>query len=151
MFQASKLFDGYTCVFRQWRTDSHCRYLHGYALSFRFWFEGELDCNNWVWDFGGMGRTKELIDGKPPKEWLSWMFDHTTIIAEDDPHRAYFDALAKEGIAQVRYVPAVGAEKFAELLWHKFNPLVQSATAERVRIAQVEVYENTKNAASYQP
>ncbi len=43
-FQSSKLFDGYSTVFRQWKADTtHCKYLHGYAISFRVWFEGELD------------------------------------------------------------------------------------------------------------
>ena len=35
-FQSTKLFDGFSCVFRQWRAeDTHCKYLHGYAISFR--------------------------------------------------------------------------------------------------------------------
>ena len=43
-FTSTKLFDGYSTCFRQWKaTDTHCSYLHGYALSFRVWFEGELD------------------------------------------------------------------------------------------------------------
>ena len=31
-------------AYRQWRADSHCKYLHGYSLSFKFEFEcDELD------------------------------------------------------------------------------------------------------------
>ena len=83
-FTSTKLFDGYSTVFRQWKAEgTHCKYLHGYAISFRVWFEGELDERNWVWDFGGMKRAKTLIDGKQPKEWMDFMFDHTVIIAED--------------------------------------------------------------------
>ena len=65
---------------------THCRFLHGYGISFKVYFEGELDHRNWVWDFGGMKRAKTKIDGKSPKEWMDYMFDHTVIIAEDDPH-----------------------------------------------------------------
>ena len=36
---------GHSCAFRQWRADSHCKYVHGYAFRFKVWFEGELDDN----------------------------------------------------------------------------------------------------------
>jgi 6-pyruvoyltetrahydropterin/6-carboxytetrahydropterin synthase len=86
MFRSTKLFDGFSTVFRQWKAEgTHCRFLHGYGVSFRVWFEGELDERNWVWDFGGMKRAKGTIDGKNPKAWMDYMFDHTTIVAEDDP------------------------------------------------------------------
>ena len=43
-FTSTKLFDGYSSAFRQWRADgTHCRFLHGYAVSFRVWFEGDFD------------------------------------------------------------------------------------------------------------
>ena len=85
-FQSSKVFDGFSTVFRQWKAeDTHCRFFHGYGISFKIYFEGELDHRNWVWDFGGMKRAKTKIDGKSPKEWMDYMFDHTMVIAEDDP------------------------------------------------------------------
>jgi 6-pyruvoyltetrahydropterin/6-carboxytetrahydropterin synthase len=53
-FRSTKIFDGYSTVFRQWKADgTHCQFLHGYGISFKVWFEGELDGRNWVWDFGG--------------------------------------------------------------------------------------------------
>jgi 6-pyruvoyltetrahydropterin/6-carboxytetrahydropterin synthase len=43
-FKSTKLFDGYSACFRQWKAEgTHCRFLHGYAVSFRVWFEGDLD------------------------------------------------------------------------------------------------------------
>jgi 6-pyruvoyltetrahydropterin/6-carboxytetrahydropterin synthase len=60
-------------------------FLHGYGVSLKVWFEGELDERNWVWDFGGMKRAKTTIDGMNPKAWLDYMLDHTTVIADDDP------------------------------------------------------------------
>ena len=56
-----------------------CRFVHGYGISFKVYFEGELDDRNWVWDFGGMKRAKTLIDGKQPKAWMDYMFDHTML------------------------------------------------------------------------
>jgi hypothetical protein len=81
-FKSTKLFDGYSTCFRQWRAeDTHCKYLHGYAVSFRVWFEGDLDHRNWVWDFGGMKRSKTKILGMSPKDYFAWLLDHTTIVA----------------------------------------------------------------------
>jgi 6-pyruvoyltetrahydropterin/6-carboxytetrahydropterin synthase len=61
-------------------------FLHGYGISLKVWFEGELDHRNWVWDFGGMKRAKGTIDGMNPKSWMDNMFDHTVIVADDDPY-----------------------------------------------------------------
>ena len=149
-FQATKLFDGFSCVFRQWRAEgTHCRFLHGYGVSFRVWFEGELDERNWVWDFGGMKRAKGTIDGMNPKAWMDYMFDHTTIVAEDDPYLETFKKMNDEGIIQLRIIPAVGAEQFSNYLWVKLNNFIQEETDGRVKVVQVEFREHEKNTAFY--
>jgi 6-pyruvoyltetrahydropterin/6-carboxytetrahydropterin synthase len=150
-FQSTKLFDGYSCVFRQWKAEeTHCKFLHGYGVSFRVWFEGELDERNWVWDFGGMKRAKGTIDGKNPKEWMDYMFDHTTIIAEDDPFVNAFKEMGTAGVAQIRIIPAVGAEQFAKFIFEKLNIFVQEETSGRVKVAKVEFMEHNKNTAIYE-
>jgi 6-pyruvoyltetrahydropterin/6-carboxytetrahydropterin synthase len=149
-FQSTKLFDGFSCVFRQWKAEgTHCRFLHGYGVSFRVWFEGELDGRNWVWDFGGMKRAKGTIDGMNPKDWMDYMFDHTVVIAEDDPYRSYFHNMEKEGIVQLRLLPAVGAEQFAKFIFDKLDTFVQEETEGRVKVAKVEFMEHDKNTAIY--
>ena len=149
-FQSSKLFDGYSTVFRQWKADTtHCKYLHGYAISFRVWFEGELDERNWVWDFGGMKRAKNTIQGKSPKDFFTWLLDHTMIIAEDDPFLESFKRMDEAGVVQLRILPATGCEKFAEYLYEVINEFLAEETNGRVKAAKVEVYENERNAASY--
>jgi 6-pyruvoyltetrahydropterin/6-carboxytetrahydropterin synthase len=151
MFQATKLFDGFSCVFRQWKAEgTHCRFLHGYGVSFRVWFEGELDERNWVWDFGGMKRAKGTIDDKNPKAWMDYMFDHTTIIAEDDPGMGGFKTMDQLGIIQLRIIPAVGAEQFAKYIFEKLNTFVQEETSGRVKVARVEFMEHAKNTAIYE-
>ena len=150
-FQSTKLFDGFSCVFRQWKAEgTHCRFLHGYGVSFRVWFEGELDGRNWVWDFGGMKRAKGTIDNMNPKEWMDYMFDHTTIIAEDDPGIVGFKTMDQLGIIQLRIIPAVGAEQFAKFIFEKLNTFVQEETSGRVKIARVEFMEHAKNTAIYE-
>ena len=149
-FQSSKIFDGFSTVFRQWKAEeTHCRFLHGYGISFKVYFEGELDEKNWVWDFGGMKRAKTLIDGKQPKEWMDYMFDHTVIIAEDDPGMGGWETMNKLGVIQLRIIPATGAEKFAEYIYSNINEFVKTETNNRVRVTKVKFMEHGKNAAYY--
>ena len=149
-FQSSKVFDGFSTVFRQHKAeDTHCRFIHGYGISFKVYFEGELDGRNWVWDFGGMKRAKTQIDGMQPKEWMEYMFDHTTIIAEDDPFLEAFRKMDDAGAAQIRVIPATGAERFSEYIFNKLNEFVQEETDGRVRVIKVKFMEHGKNAAYY--
>ncbi len=149
-YQSSKVFDGFSTVFRQWKAETtHCRFVHGYGISFKVYFEGELDERNWVWDFGGMKRAKTLIDGKQPKAWMDYMFDHTMIIAADDPEVQAFQQMDAVGVAQVRIIPATGAEKFAEYIYNKLNEFVKTETDNRVRVTKVKFMEHGKNAAYY--
>jgi|TARA_R110000787_G_scaffold113120_5_gene222255 6-pyruvoyltetrahydropterin/6-carboxytetrahydropterin synthase len=149
-FQSSKVFDGFSTVFRQWKAETtHCRFVHGYGISFKVYFEGELDDRNWVWDFGGMKRAKTKIDDMSPKEWMDYMFDHTLIVAEDDPFIAAFKQMGDANVAQVRIVPATGAEKFAEYIYNKLNEFVTTETEGRVKVIKVKFMEHGKNAAYY--
>ena len=149
-YQSSKVFDGFSTVFRQWKAeDTHCRFLHGYGISFKVYFEGELDHRNWVWDFGGMKRAKTLIDNMQPKAWMDYMFDHTVIIAEDDPGMGGWETMNKLGVIQLRVIKATGAEKFAEYVYNKINDFVHEETEGRVRVTKVKFMEHGKNAAYY--
>ena len=151
-FTSTKVFDGFSTVFRQWKAETtHCKYLHGYGISFKLWFEGQLDKRNWVWDFGGMKRAEGTIDGMKPKEWFDYMFDHTFIVAEDDPFKESFLKMNEAKVAQVRVVPAVGAERFAQFIYDKVNPFIMDETNGRVKLARVEFREHSKNSAIYEP
>ena len=151
-FQSTKVFDGFSTVFRQWKAETtHCKYLHGYGVSFKLYFEGELDERNWVWDFGGMKRAEGKIDGMTPKAWFDYMFDHTFIVAEDDPYLQSFQKMDEAGVAQVRIVPASGAERFAQYIYDKVNPFIEKETDGRVSIVKVEFREHAKNNAIYVP
>lgn len=150
-FQSTKVFDGFSCVFRQWKAEgTHCRFLHGYGISFRVWFEGDLDERNWVWDFGGMKRAKGTIDGLNPKAWMDYMFDHTTLVAEDDPYLDLFYKLETEGMIQLRVLSAVGAEQFAKFIFEKIDTFIREETGGRVKVARVEFMEHNKNTAIYE-
>ena len=149
-FQSTKLFDGYSACFRQWRADgTHCQFLHGYGISFKIVFEGDLDERNWVWDFGGMKRAKGNIEGMSPKAYFDHLLDHTTIVAVDDPYMDQFLQMHIDGVIQLRILPSVGCERFAEYLYDKINTFLSEETDGRVRATKVEVYEHERNSASY--
>ena len=151
---------GLSCCFRQWRaTHSHCRLLHGYSIGVKLVFECEsLDLRNWVMDFGGL---KEF------KGWLEYMFDHTTLIAKDDPHLENFQQLSTmgknvmgappgHGILELREVDGVGCEKFAEMIYNRLSEILDKARSEHkllnptVRVKSVEVFEHGANSAIYE-
>ena len=151
-FQSTKLFDGFSTCFRQWKAETtHCKYLHGYGVSFRLWFEGDLDERNWVWDFGGMKRAKGGKDGMNPKAYFDWLLDHTVVVAEDDPFLNKFKEMEYFNLIQLRVVPATGAERFAEFLYNKIQTFIDEETEGRVRIDKIEFYEHGKNSAIYSP
>jgi 6-pyruvoyltetrahydropterin/6-carboxytetrahydropterin synthase len=113
IYRSTKFYDhneGLSCCFRQWRAiHSHCRLIHGYALAFKFVFAThQLDDCNWCFDFGGM---------KPVKAWLKDMFDHTMLVAEDDPERARFESMHQDGLIDLRVLPAVGCEATAKFVF----------------------------------
>ena len=133
---------GWSVCFRQWRAESHCQYLHGYALQIALTFGSDsLDARNWVIDFGGF---KSLFDG------LAKDFDHKLVIAIDDPLTNYFLQLEALGGAEIVQLPNVGCEAFAEVIalytiyWMKLH-----AIRTDVRLISVEVREHEGNGAIY--
>jgi 6-pyruvoyltetrahydropterin/6-carboxytetrahydropterin synthase len=135
--------EGLSCCFRQWRaTHSHCRHVHGYALAFQFVFAAHrLDERNWCFDFGGL---------KAVRSWLHDMFDHTLIVAEDDPHLATFEELAQQGLATLRVFPTVGCEGFAKHAFEHVADYIKRETEGRVWLESVEVREHAGNSAIYE-
>lgn len=131
---------GHSCAFRQWRADSHCNLIHGYALQFEFTFGGnELDERNWIVDFGGL---------KPLKEWLKYMFDHTYLVAHDDPEMATVQLLEEKGLIDMRMVPATGCERFAEMAFDKAEEIISELTNGRCWVQSVTVKEHAHNSAT---
>lgn len=145
IFRSTKTYghsEGLSCCFRQWRaTESHCKFLHGYALAFQLVFATDhLDHRNWCFDFGGL---------KEVRAWLHEMFDHTVLIATDDPERDEFERLAQRGLIDLRQVPAVGCEAIGRQVFEYVAAFAAEKTAGRVWLESVEVREHSGNAASY--
>ena len=129
---------GHSCAFRQWRADSHCNLIHGYALGFEITFEAaELNEQNWVIDFGDLGVLKN---------YLKETFDHTTIVAVDDPHMETFVKLGQLDLIDMRVMDNVGCEAFAE---NVFDFCYEKFSSMRVNIKSVKVFEHGSNSAVF--
>ena len=139
---SSKLIELGSTAFRQPRADSHCKYIHGYQLKAEINFAcNELDNNNWVFDFGGLKALKQIFRNQ---------FDHTLVVAGDDPELEIFQQLNDRGIAQLRIMQGgVGIERFAEWCFKTADTFVEEATEGRVWVESVTVYEHDDNFASY--
>ena len=134
---------GLSAVFRQPHADhSHCKFLHGYSLGFKFTFGcSELDNKNWAVDFGGL---------KPLKAWLEDNFDHKTIIDREDPFLYKFAELENMGLAEITVMDGVGAEKFAYHAWKFADNLVREMSDGRCWCVSAECMEHGANSAIYQ-
>ena len=103
------------------------------------------------------------------------MFDHTLVVAEDDPHLDKFQTLASlglndvGGVCDIRIVEAVGCEKFSELAYNTMKDILETFQAGKaytlpngksfecrypvgrdVKLRSVEVFEHDANSAVYE-
>lgn len=145
MYKSTKTYGhsvGLSCCFRQHSADSHCKLLHGYALSIKFVFTAkELDKRNWVVDFGGLKGLKSMLEDT---------FDHKLLVAKDDPHLGLLMSLNEAGVADVVVVDKTGCEAFAELIYKVAEQwLFDAGFAPRCGIESVEVSEHGANSALY--
>ena len=132
---------GLSACFRQPNAHSHCKFLHGYSLAFKFTFAcGVLDERNWVVDFGGL---------KPLKKWLEDNFDHKVVLDESDPHLDTFKILENVGLAELNLVDGVGVEMFAKHAYNFADKLVKEITDNRCWVVSVECMEHGANSAIY--
>jgi 6-pyruvoyltetrahydropterin/6-carboxytetrahydropterin synthase len=117
-------------------------------------------------DFGGL---------KAFKEWSEYMFDHTLVIAHDDPHMKMFEIMAgfgsaaEGGVVDLRIVEAVGCEKFSVLAYRTMKEILAAyqegvswvhpdgrmfearyPVGVGVRLRSAEVFEHAGNSAVYE-
>lgn len=162
MYTSTKRYgpeEGFAVCYRQWKADrksgkAHgsvysreeipgCCALHGYALGFYFEFEcSTLDARNWVVDFGSL---------RPFKEFLKENFDHTMLVALDDPHFETLENLHNLGLAKMVAVEATGCEAIAKFLHEYLNEIFldEHYPNSGIKCSKVEVRETPSNSAFY--
>lgn len=144
-FQSSKLIDGFSTCYRDIKIHSgKNKRIHGSALKFRVHFEGELDYRNWVADFGLFKRAKTKIHGMNPKDYFSYLLDHTTIISKNDPHLDLFKELDELKVIQLRIIDDGTLYGLAEYLYNTINDFIKEETDGRVKLVKLELYEQNK-------
>ncbi len=132
---------GLSTCFRQPKAQSHCRFLHGYSLAFKFTFGcSELDERNWVVDFGGLEALQALLEAT---------FDHKVVLDKDEPYMDDFRALEDKGIIDIVVLDGVGVEKFAEHAYQFAVQVVDELTSGRCWVEEVECAEHGANSAIY--
>jgi len=139
-YESTKIIELGSCAFRQWKADSHCKFVHGYRLIAKFYFGcSTLDEKNWVVDFGGLKGLKDILEKQ---------FDHTLCVAGDDPLIEGFKSLHAAGGCDLRIMPeGVGIEKTAEWCLKNADTFIRSTTNNRCWVTKVEVWEHEKNSA----
>jgi 6-pyruvoyltetrahydropterin/6-carboxytetrahydropterin synthase len=127
---------------RQHRHDGHCALIHGHNWAITLTFAcRETDANGFVVDFGKLNYLKS---------WIDENLDHACLFNENDAEK---DALLDQfgGLFKAYTLPNSSCEGLAQHIYQVFDPMVRAQTKERVRIAQVEIEEDSKNSATYQP
>ena len=111
------------CVYRNWRQAPGAKsYLHGYCLTVKVGCENDDNLEEF-------------------ETWLRDMFDHTVLIAHDDPFGALFGGLPNTTV-RVHYVDQVGADAWAKMIY-------EHAVAANPTVEVVEVIEAGANVATY--
>jgi 6-pyruvoyltetrahydropterin/6-carboxytetrahydropterin synthase len=136
--------DAFPCAYRQWRADSHCNLIHGYSFSMKFYFGTDsLDVRNWAADYGGLKELKNVLEDQ---------FDHTLLVAQDDPELETFKLLQEKNMAKLTILPRLGCEGLADMLYKYVNGVYipdmwGEAESERLWCYRVEVRETQSNMA----
>jgi 6-pyruvoyltetrahydropterin/6-carboxytetrahydropterin synthase len=94
-------------------------------------------------------KIKSQPAGNGLKDWMNYMFDHTTLIEKDDPHLDIFQQFEQMDALHLRVIDKMGAESLAKLVYDKFNDVLSKTDGGRCRVIKVECFENDKNSGIY--
>jgi 6-pyruvoyltetrahydropterin/6-carboxytetrahydropterin synthase len=136
--------DAFPCAYRQWKSDSHCNLIHGYSFSMKFYFgTDELDVRNWAMDYGGLKELKKILESQ---------FDHTLLVAKDDPELEMYKQLQDKKMAKLTILPRLGCEGLSDMLYKYVNgvyipEMLGPGEAARLWCFKVEVRETQANMA----
>lgn len=136
--------DAFPCAYRQHKANSHCNLIHGYSFSMKFYFgTNDLDVRNWAADYGGLKELKGILEEQ---------FDHTLLVAEDDPQIDTYRMLQVKKMAKLTILPRLGCESIADMLYKYINGVYipefwGPSESERLWCFRVEVRETQANMA----
>lgn len=134
-FHMRKQFAELPCCHRSWANAGKRFFLHGCERS----FEIEFACAETEPDTGLVVDSRSLTEIQVA---VRHQFDHTTLIAEDDPHRDLFQLLADQGVIDLRIMYDTGTEGSAAWVFVAAERILGLATEGRVWVSRVEARES---------
>jgi len=154
MFRSTKRFGPISTCHRNWqaahnvnRDSRKCSWIHGYSRHIQITFEGELDEQAWVFDFGDCKFIKQFLDDK---------WDHKVLISSNDPEIDFLQQMQAKNLIQLTIVDDKpgwnpGMEGSCKYLYDNIQPIVSEKTNGRVKIVKIEVSEHENNSAIFIP
>ncbi|MEO0795382.1 MAG: 6-carboxytetrahydropterin synthase [Verrucomicrobiota bacterium] len=142
MITCRKTYTDVPFAHRQPDHDGHCRFVHGHNWTITVTFAcRERDQNGFVIDYGKLGFLKA---------WIEENLDHACVFREDDP---LMDALVSSAPEawKVYVVKDCSNEGLAMHVFDVFDQLVRKESADRAWVVSVDIKEDSKNGACYQP
>lgn len=142
MLTCTKSYRDIPFAHRQHKHDGHCAFIHGHNWSITLTFAcNQTDESGFVVDFGKL---------KDIKNWIDQHLDHACLFNEDDP---LLKSLISEhnGLFKPYVLPNCSSEGIAQHLYTIFEPMIHTLTHRRAWITSIEVQEDSKNSARYQP
>ncbi|SON59939.1 hypothetical protein MSIMFI_01426 [Mycobacterium simulans] len=137
-FHLRKRFGDLPCCHRSWSRQGKRFFLHGYERM----FEIEFACAETE---PGTGLVLDTHCLKDVRAALRRQFDHTTLIAADDPQLDLFQMLADQGVIDLRIMDSTGMEACAAWVFDTVERIVGKATDGRVWVSRIEARENRNN------
>jgi 6-pyruvoyltetrahydropterin/6-carboxytetrahydropterin synthase len=154
MYQSTKRFGPITTTHRNWRAahnqnrDSQkCAWIHGYSRYVEITFEGELDEQGWVQDFGNCKQIKQVLES----HW-----DHAVLINSDDPELPLIQQMADANVIKLSVMDVskdwgAGIEASCKWVYDHAQSILDEQTLGRVKVTRVQVWEHENNSAIYIP
>jgi 6-pyruvoyltetrahydropterin/6-carboxytetrahydropterin synthase len=110
----------------------------------KFYFGTDnLDVRNWAMDYGGLKELKKILEDQ---------FDHTLLVAQDDPELETYILLRDKKMAKLTILPRLGCEGLSDILYKYVNgvyipDLLGQGESNRLWCYRVEVRETQSNMA----
>jgi len=139
----TKRFGPISVAHRQWRSDTHCSFIHGYGREVEITFGArELDEKGWVVDFGSL---------REVKAWLEREWDHRLLVAHDDPYLAALQQMHSLGVVNLNVMSeefGPGIEDSCRYILAVVDAMVREKTNGRCWVDKVQTWEHRNNSAS---
>lgn len=142
MLTITKRFSNLKAAHRQHKHQGHCKYVHGENWTFDITLAAtQLDDLGFVIDFGAL---------KSVRQRLEELFDHVTLLEQEDPNFKDFAALAEKGAMKITWVKQASAEGLALMVFDEVNTILRPLTNSRVYVTKVVCWEDEKNSATFE-